>query len=150
MSDIPGVVRSIMESQRFAVLATQGTGVPYTNLVAFSFADTLRYIYFITPSDSTKFRNMRANPYVSLFIDNRVNRGSDIVSAVGISATGIATALDDEMKEDLLGPFLERHPDLEEFAWAPENVLVSVGVTRYTVVRQFSQVEVIDPQAFTL
>jgi len=150
MSDIPGVLRSIMESQRFAVLATQGAGVPYTNLVAFSSSDDMRHIHFITPRDSVKFRNMRANPYVSLFIDNRVNRGSDIVSAVGISATGIATALDDEMKEDLLGPFLERHPDLEEFAWAPENVLVSVEVTRYTVVRQFSQVEVIDPQAFTL
>ena len=150
MTDTIEILRSVMDGQRFAVLATQGAGVPYTNLVAYACSENLRKLYFVTPRDTSKFRNIIENPYVSLFIDNRANRGSDIASAVGISVTGAASGLDDDMKEDLLPLYLERHPYLADFAWAPENALVSVEVARYTIVRNFTQVDVVDPQAFTM
>jgi len=136
-----------MEGQRFAVLATQEGGLPYTNLVAFSFAESLTKLYFVTPRETAKFKNISGSPYVSLFIDNRANRDSDITSAVGISVTGVASILDDDMKEELLPGYIERHPYLEDFAWDPDNALVSVEVTRYTVVSRFTRVDLLDPRS---
>lgn len=136
-----------MEGQRIAVLATQEGGVPSTDLVAFAFADNLKYLLFVIPRETTKFRSIIANPYVSLFIDNRA---SDIVSVVGISVNGKASEIDDVMKEEYLQPYLERHPDLADFAWAQENALVSIDVSRYTIVRNFARADVIDPQGFTM
>ena len=135
-----------MNKQRFAVLATQGDGVPYTNLVAFVCSDDLVTVVFMTPRDTSKFRNICRNPGVSLFIDNRSNSDTDIESAVGISVTGTASVLDDDVKYELLHKYLDRHPYLSDFTRAAGNALISVEVTRYTVVSGLTWVEAYEPR----
>jgi len=141
------LLSSVLSRQRFAVLATEGDGAPYTNLVAYACNSELDALVFLTPRETKKFSNIIGNPQVSLFVDNISNQPEDIQSAVGISIAGIASVIDDDLKGKYLKNYLERHPYLEDFAWADGNALIRVEVEQYTVVSNFSRVEEFDPRS---
>lgn len=147
MSEMRKLLSSVLFQQRFAVLATQGDGAPYTNLVAYACTSELDTLVFLTPRRTKKFSNIIGNPQVSLFVDTISNQAADIQSAVGISITGIASVIDDDLKAEYLKIYLERHPYLADFAQAAGNALIWVDVQRYTVVRNFNRVEVFDPRS---
>jgi hypothetical protein len=75
--DIRPVLRALLESQRFAVLATDDHGQPFASLMAFAATEDLRHMVILTERTTRKYANLRSNPRVALLIDDRENKGSD-------------------------------------------------------------------------
>jgi len=130
----------LFNNQYFMVLATQSEGELHTNLVSFASSSDLQWFYFITPKASRKFQNLKENPRVSLFIDNRSNTVQDIEEAMGVTVVGEAEEVPQDDIPDRLNLFLQKHGYLHDFAHAPGSCLVRVRVKRYRLVTRFQEV----------
>lgn len=65
-------LRTLLTGQSLAVLATDQDGHPYSSLVGFVATETLKHILFATTRGTRKYRNMDANPRVSLLVDTEI------------------------------------------------------------------------------
>jgi nitroimidazol reductase NimA-like FMN-containing flavoprotein (pyridoxamine 5'-phosphate oxidase superfamily) len=133
-------LKSLFDSQQFAVLATQEKGQPYMSLMAFAATDDLRGLIFATDRSTRKFANVKDDVHTAVLIDNRSNRSSDTRTAAAVTAIGIAEELAGEERERLLGIYLAKHPHLEHFARLPSCALIRVRVGSYFVVTRFQEV----------
>jgi len=133
-------LRTLLTTQRLAVVATQQNGQPYTSLVAFVASEDLRRIAFVTHRATTKFRNLTETPEVSLLIDSRPHTGEDFAAGAAVTVLGRAAELGDQQKAELLAAFLRKHPHLESFAQLPSTALCGVEVETYVLVTHFQQV----------
>lgn len=133
-SDLRKLLHDLFASQRLAVLATLGSGQPYTSLVAFCEADELKCLLFATNRSTRKYANLVANPQVAMLIDSRANQESDFVKATAVTAIGRAEEVQDLERDRMLGIYLARHPHLVEFAASPDTALFRITVDRYKIV----------------
>jgi nitroimidazol reductase NimA-like FMN-containing flavoprotein (pyridoxamine 5'-phosphate oxidase superfamily) len=131
--EISELVRNLLTSQRFAVLATESEGQPYSNLVAFAEADNLRSLLFVTGRDTKKYSNTIASKRVAVLVDNRTNQPSDLDKAVAVTALGTIEEVSTDYKGYLSAIYLSKHPQLEGFLRKPSNALMRVAVTDYIV-----------------
>lgn len=83
-------LRHLLETQKYAVLATDNHGQPYTSLMAYSITDDLRAFILMTERGRLKYENLRSNPRVAIMIDNRENLGSDLNATIAVTSLGIA------------------------------------------------------------
>jgi len=127
------LVRNLLASQRFAVLATESEGQPYSNLVAFAEADNLRSLLFVTGRDTKKYSNTIASKRVAVLVDNRTNHPSDLDKAVAVTALGTIEEVSTDYRGYLSAIYLSKHPQLEDFLRKPSNALMRVAVTDYIV-----------------
>ena len=134
------ILQDLFLNQRLAVLSTQRNGAPYGNLVAFSSADELTKLVFVTPRATRKFSNITADNRVAVLIDNRSNDNLDFSNAVAVTATGRAFDLKSTEKDRLLENYLLKHPHLTEFAKSPSCAVISVEVETYYCVYRFQNV----------
>jgi heme iron utilization protein len=139
------IVQSLLTSQRLAVLSTQMSGRPYSNLIAFAATEDLKYIFFATGRATRKYANLTADPWVSLLIDNRSNQEKDFDEASAVTVLGTVEEALDSDREEYLQLYLKKHPYLEEFVTAPTCALIMVKVEKYIVVTQFQEVREIYP-----
>lgn len=138
--DIRPVVRALLESQRFAVLATDDHGQPFASLMAFAVTEDLRQLVMLTERTTRKYANLLSNPRVTLLIDDRENTGSDTEDSVVVTAIGEAQESDPDIGAPLLELFLTRHPYLAAFAASPTCAIVRVKLSSYQLVSRFQQV----------
>ncbi len=141
------IVQGLLNSQRLAVLSTLMSGRPYSNLIAFAATDDLREIFFATTRATRKFANLRAEPRVSLLIDNRSNQETDFGEASAVTVLGTAEELLGSERERYLQLYLKKHPYLEDFVTAPTCALIRVKVEKYIMVTQFQEVREIYPSS---
>ena len=127
------LIRQIVESQRFAVLATQFEGQPYSNMVAFAEAEDLRSLLFVTSRNTRKYSNTLASKKVAVLVDSRTNQASDLNNAIAITALGTIEEVAADNKDYLSGIYLSKHPQLKDFLHKPSNALMKVAVTDYIV-----------------
>ena len=140
---LSGLIKKVFTSQRFAVLATQSEGQPYSSLISFAESDNLRSLIFVTSRDTRKYSNTQANRKVAVLVDSRTNQASDLQSAVAITAIGNIEEVAKRNRDHLSGIYLSKHPQLSDFLHKPSNALMKVVVTEYVVatfegVRSFS------------
>lgn len=138
----------LMAGQRLAVLATTDieTQSSYTSLVGYVPMDGIKRILFATSHDSRKFRNLVANPRVSMLIDNR-NQSTDVFfNAEAITVIGTAREVTSGAKETFLRHFLDRHPQLESFVREPSCALICVDVEKMFHVSRFQNVTELKPE----
>lgn len=133
-------IRTLLDSQIQAVLATQHQQQPYTSLMAFAVTPDLRSIVFATYRATRKYANLLANPRASLLIDNRCNDSADYRNAVAISAQGAVREVDAERYAELLELYAGKHPQLRDFVTAAGCALLQLDVECYYVVSQFQNV----------
>ena len=133
-------LRTLLKTQRLAVVATQQGGHPYTSLVAFDASEDLRRIVFVTSRATTKYRNLSEAPYVSLLIDSRTHSVEDFTAGAAVTVLGRAAEISDKQGAPLLEGFLRKHPHLETFARAPSTALCGVEVEKYVLVTRFQHV----------
>ncbi len=138
--DIRPVIRQMIDTQRYAVLATDDRGQPYTSLMAFAATADLKQIILMTDRNTHKHANLKSNRRVAVLIDNRENSGADTGDAVAITVLGEAEFLGAVSCANLLELYLARHPQLTAFAHSPTCALVSVNVSSYMVVGEFQLV----------
>ena len=138
--EIQSLLRELFRSQRFAVLATDDHGQPFTSLMAFAATEDLGQLVVLTERTGRKFANLEANRRVALLIDDRENKGSDTQDSAAVTAIGDAQALDPEAGAPLLRLFVARHPYLAAFAASPTCAIVRVTISSYQVVSRFQEV----------
>ena len=132
-AELLGLIKRVFTSQRFAVLATQFEGQPYSNLVAFAEADNLRSLLFVTSRDTRKYSNTLASKKVAILVDSRTNQASDLNSAIAITALGTIDEVAAENKDYLSEIYLSKHPELKDFLHKPSSALMKVVVNNYIV-----------------
>lgn len=137
---IKEILGELFSSQRLGVLATQGEGNPYGNLVAIAATEDLTRILFATMRSTRKFNNIAANGQVAMVLDNRSNRASDFRKAVAVTATGFAAEVPSSERGSLLKIYLTKHSSLKKFVTAPTCALMRIGVERYYVAYRFQNV----------
>ncbi len=131
--ELSDLIKRVLASQRFAVLATQSEGQPYGNLVAFAEADNLGSLLFVTSRNTRKYSNILASKKVAILIDNRTNQALDLNTAVAITALGNIEEASTANKEYLSGIYLAKQPQLKDFLHQPFSALMKVSVTDYVV-----------------
>jgi len=132
-AELSGLIKRVFTSQRFAVLATQFEGQPYSNLVAFAEADNLKSLLFVTSRDTRKYSNTLASKKVAILVDSRTNQASDLNSAIAITALGTIEEVAAENKDYLSEIYLSKHPGLKDFLHKPSSALMKVVVNSYVV-----------------
>ncbi len=133
-------IRTLLDSQIQAVLATQHQEQPYTSLMAFVATTDLRQIVFATYRATQKYANLLANPRASLLIDNRCNAETDFRNAVAISVQGTVREADAARRAELLQLYLSKHRRLRDFVATEGCVLLQLDVECYYVVSRFQNV----------
>jgi len=131
--ELSGLIKRLLASQRFAVLATLSEGQPYSNLVAFAEADNLRSLLFVTSRKTRKYSNTLASKKVALLIDSRTNQASDVNNAIAITALGTIEEVAADNKDYLSGIYVSKHPELKDFLRNPSSALMKVVVNSYIV-----------------
>ncbi|MDH7499449.1 MAG: pyridoxamine 5'-phosphate oxidase family protein [candidate division NC10 bacterium] len=133
-------MKKLFFSQRLAVLATQGRGQPYGNIVAFAATADLKHLLFATTRSTRKYANLSGEPRVAMVVDNRSNQESDFREGIAVTATGVVRELEGLEREERLKIYLAKHPYLEEFVTSPSCALLQLEVETYYVVSQFQNV----------
>jgi nitroimidazol reductase NimA-like FMN-containing flavoprotein (pyridoxamine 5'-phosphate oxidase superfamily) len=137
---IKQILFELFTSQKLAVLGTHQGGQPYGSLVAFAATLDLKNLVFATTRATRKFANLRADPRVSMVLDNRSNRVADFRKAVAATALGRAREVRGKERENLAEMYLAKHPHLKEFVGSPTCALVKMRVEVYYVVWRFQNV----------
>ena len=133
LKELSDLIKRILASQRFAVLATQSEGQPYGNLIAFAEAENLRSLLFETSRNTRKYSNILASKKVAVLIDSRTNQALDLNNAIAITALGTIEEANTLNKERLSGIYLSKHPQLRDFLYNISNALMKVSVIDYIV-----------------
>ena len=133
LEELSDLIKRVLASQRFAVLATQSEGQPYGNQIAFAEAENLRSLLFVTSRNTRKYSNILASKKVAVLIDSRTNQALDLNNAVAITALGTIEGANIVNKEYLSGIYLSKHPHLKDFLYKPSNALMKISVTDYVV-----------------
>lgn len=137
---VQALLPRLLETQKYAVLATDNHGQPYTSLMAFSVTEDLQSFILMTERGRLKYENLMANPRVAIMIDNRENLGSDLLEAVAVTAQGLAEEITGDARDEWRALCLARHPALQGFADSPGCALIRINVTSYVIVRCFQEV----------
>ena len=95
-------------------MATVSRGQPHCSLMSYAADADCREIYMATHKDTKKYRNLAANPSVSLLIDSRKAEGESKTKALTVTGT-FQGVIDEQRKTVIQDALLKRHPDLQEF-----------------------------------
>ena len=131
----------LLKTQRFAVIATQGEGELYTNLVAFLVEENLKHIYFPTLKNTKKYKNLSSNLKISLLVDNRVNKPKDIKKAITVTAVGKSYETQDI---EVIKKFLLKHPYLKDFVNSKDCTMIKIKVEKYIIVDNFQNINILN------
>lgn len=142
--DIESKVREriirVMKSQKIAVLGTSKNDEPYSCLVSFAFSEELDKLVFATMRQRMKYRNMVANPRVTLIIDDRDIYESNFNETTSITVVGSAEDIIGTDRDRYASLLLDRHPSLTDFVNAPDCAVIRVDIDSYYVVSEFESV----------
>jgi general stress protein 26 len=133
-------LRRLFEAQSLGVLATHRTGQPYANLVAFYATDDLKHLFFVTPTATRKFENLKSDCRVAMLINNSTNQTVDFHRAIAVTVVGEASQVKGDKRQPILEQYLKKHPHLEEFVRSPSCALIRVAVKSYYLVQNFQNV----------
>jgi len=133
LEELSDLIKGVLASQRFAVLATQSEGQPYGNLIAFAEADNLRSLIFVTSRNTRKYSNILASKKVAVLVDSRTNQELDLNNAVAITALGTIEEANRVNKEYLSDKYIAKHPQLGDFLRKPSSALMKISVIEYVV-----------------
>ncbi|HPN83979.1 MAG TPA: pyridoxamine 5'-phosphate oxidase family protein [Victivallales bacterium] len=138
-------IKSILAGQKFGVLATSDGRKPYQNIIAFAETADLKGVFFATPKQTSKYRNLKKNSNLSIFVDDRKNDERDIGNATGIAILGKSFEQKGIGRRKALARYLKKHPSLKEFAESPSNSIFLAKIEKIVAVNRFQNVVEIEP-----
>jgi nitroimidazol reductase NimA-like FMN-containing flavoprotein (pyridoxamine 5'-phosphate oxidase superfamily) len=126
--DMRGDIKKMISENKVCVMATVSEGAPHCSLMSYATDNECHEIYMATLKDTKKYRNLIANPTVSLLIDTRDSDAKGKTRA--LTVTGVFQAIDNdkriaEIREDLI----KKHPDLMDFFNNPDARIVLIKAT---------------------
>jgi len=130
-------MQELVRKKNICVLATVSNDRPYCSLMAYIADIPCEEIYMVTLKNTTKFKNLQRNPFVSILIDSRETQPRSNAQALTIE--GVFIPLIDENKQQkirdkMLASFphmidLIRHPDSELIRIKMNSFLLLNGLT---------------------
>jgi nitroimidazol reductase NimA-like FMN-containing flavoprotein (pyridoxamine 5'-phosphate oxidase superfamily) len=123
-------IQELLQTNKICVLATVSEGEPHCSLMSYATDEYCREIYMATLKNTKKYRNLSANPSVSLLIDSREKRGKEgNVQTKALTVTGIfQSGMGEQRRTALRKVLLQRHPELEAFFTNPAAEIIVVKV----------------------
>jgi len=123
-------IKHLIEANDVCVLATVSGGDPHCSLMSYAANEDCREIYMATQKNTKKYRNLDANPSVSLLIDSReVDRENRRARAKALTVTGVFQRITDQARKmEIKKRFLDRHPHLQSFVDQPDAEMIVVRV----------------------
>jgi len=140
----PAILKQVLYSQLFGILATQGKRFPHTTIVSFISADNLQSLVFFTPKATRKMNFLKEHAAVALFVDNRSNSITDLQTVAGIEAQGNAAEVPASERQRYEKLYLRKYPELESFVTSPGNAMVKIDVDAYNIVQHFQDVTILE------
>jgi len=135
----PKIIRSYVEealqSERLAVLATEGDGQPHASLIAITPFEGIRQLVFATYRNTRKYSNMALNRKVPVLVERGNGVPHEPQKSFVITAFGYAEEITTGIKHAALQALLAKHPNLESFTDASDCALLLVTVNEYQVVQ---------------
>lgn len=121
-------IQKMIAENKVCVMATVADGVPHCSLMSYATNNDCREIYMATLKDTKKYRNLIANPTVSLLIDTR--DASLRGKTRALTVTGIFQAVDHDKKiKAIRDTLIKTHPDLKDFFNNPDARIVVIKAT---------------------
>jgi nitroimidazol reductase NimA-like FMN-containing flavoprotein (pyridoxamine 5'-phosphate oxidase superfamily) len=138
---LPERIERLLDSQKYAVLATQGEGQPYASLIAVAVSEDLSAATFATPVTTRKYNLLVECDRVALFIDSRSEGEDDMMQIQAVTATGRAVELEQGSEWDSWSKrLIDRHPHLGAFVRSPTSALFRIDFVRFFHVTRFQEV----------
>jgi heme iron utilization protein len=131
------------KNEPFGVLATDDNGTPYTSLVTYALTPDLKRVLFITPKNTSKYRNILHSAQVALLVDNRTQSKQNLFETEVITVIGTAKPVKKgRLWNELAKVFLTKHPEFELFLASSDTALVAVDILRCIHVSHFQTISV--------
>ena len=125
-------MKRIVRDGNICVLATVSGGKPHCSLMAYVSNEDCSEIYMVTQRDSTKFRNLKENPSVSLLIDTREeHQGTNRPEAKALTVDGVFQSIEEVKRSYVTTMLLERHPHLKVFLDHPDAELLCIRISSF-------------------
>lgn len=126
-------MKALVREKDMCVLATASHNRPHCSLMAYVADDACTAIYMVTLKDTRKYRNLRANPWVSLLIDTREDdRGARRPHAKALTVTGVFERIrEDTMRRQVREALIRRHAHLEGFTRHPDAEVFSIQISAF-------------------
>ena len=123
-------MKALAREKNSCVLATIVDSKPYCSLMAYVTNPACTEIYMVTHSHTQKFKNLIANPAVSLMIDTRDT--SPRTAAHALTVAGVFQKISDSAKEkEVRRQLLSDHPHLSEFMDHPEAEVFQINIKSF-------------------
>lgn len=122
---------ALLTSHDMCVLATCRDHKPHCSLMAYVTNDQGLTLYMVTRRDTTKYRNIVENGYVSLLVDTRQD-ASDRASIRSLTVEGWAVPLMDAARDiEMRRRLQDRHPQIQGLLDHPQSTLIEVTVRAF-------------------
>ncbi len=127
-------IQDVLQSRRFAVLATQQHGQPHASLMAFTPMNGIRHLILATYRATLKYRSLCEDGRVAILIDSRSAEEASGNRGPVITAHGHVAEVPPAEHEAVYQAHLNRHPDFECFFSSPDCALLRMDVKAYELV----------------
>lgn len=126
-------MKALAKEKDTCVLATVSGATPHCSLMAYVTDDDCREIYMATLKRTTKYANLKENPFVSLLIDTREEHsGSHRREAKALTVSGVFQPIGNEEKKNIVrAMLLERHPHLKAFLERPDAEVFGIKIESF-------------------
>lgn len=131
-------MKRLIREQDSCVLATVGPdNRPHCSLMSYVADNDCRTMYMLTSEATRKYRNLTANPQVSLLLDNRgFAPASSAEATLALTISGRCRPLSEgPEKAERTRLLLAHHPHLAPVAAQPDVQLVAVSVEELQLLR---------------
>jgi len=130
----------VLETQGIAVLGTSKDGEPYSCLVGFAITEDLSELVFATMRQRLKYKQMQANPRVTIMIDDRDVQNHDFNDTTSLTIVGSVEDILGQKREKYASMLLKRHPVLTEFINSADCAVMRITVDKIFIVSEFESV----------
>ena len=132
---IKAYIEDTLQTNRFAVLATENNGQPHACFIAITPSDDFTHLIFATYRNTRKYNNLLNNRKVAILFENRSTKSLSQPDITVLTAFGNAVEVDITISDIARQAHLLRHPELEPFILSPDCAIFKVTVNAYQVVR---------------
>jgi nitroimidazol reductase NimA-like FMN-containing flavoprotein (pyridoxamine 5'-phosphate oxidase superfamily) len=120
-------MKNFVRKKNICVLSTASDNKPYCSLMVYVTDSTCKEVYMVTHKNTTKFKNLQKNPWVSLLIDSREIQPRS--NAQALTITGVfVPLLDENKKQEIRENMLKSFPHMENFIHHPESELIRIKI----------------------
>ena len=127
-------VHKVLDTTRFAVLATESESKPHASFIAITAINDLFELVFATYRNTRKYNNLKLNENVSILFEYKSDKENIQQEITILTAFGKAKEVEIADTDTIFNVHLLRHPQLKTFLLSSDCALFRVKVDDYQLV----------------